>query len=79
MTGRLSERRRQSEENEAEDYAAVIRDVDWIRPDWTALNARIIDEFGQPGLLRIKRRAWQIIEGNARAERERKRENGDML
>jgi hypothetical protein len=62
MTTKLSERRQRAEENEAEDYADVIRNVDWIRPDWTALNERIIDEFGRAGLLRIKRRAWQIVE-----------------
>ena len=60
---RKAKRRQLSEEEAAEDYAAVIRAASWISPDWTALNERIIEEFGRGGLLRIKRRAWQIIEG----------------
>jgi hypothetical protein len=62
MSGTLSPRRRKAEEEQAEDYAAAIRAEAWIKPDWRALNARIIDEFGHGGLLRIKRRAWRIIE-----------------
>jgi hypothetical protein len=66
MTGRLSQRRRMSEAEQAEDYAQIIRSADWIQPDWQALNARIIDEFGLAGLARIKRRAWRMIEGEPR-------------
>jgi hypothetical protein len=64
MTGRLSQRRLKSEAQQAEDYAQILRSADWIKPDWRALNARIIDEFGLAGLSRIKRAAWQIVEGS---------------
>ena len=54
-------RRRQAEEDEAEDYAAAIRDG--LRHDWSALNADIIDRYSVTALIRIKRRAWQIVQG----------------
>jgi hypothetical protein len=63
MSGTLSKRRQKAETEAAEDYAQVIRGEAWIQPDWRALNARIIDEFGHAGLLRIKRAAWKLIEG----------------
>jgi hypothetical protein len=53
-------RRQRLEEEEAQDYAAAIRDG--IRHDWSALNADIIDRFSLTALQRIKRRAWQIVE-----------------
>jgi hypothetical protein len=62
MTGKLSKRRQQAESEKAEDYAYAIRGEAWIKPDWRALNASIIDEFGHAGLLRIKRMAWRLIE-----------------
>jgi hypothetical protein len=70
MSGKLSERRRRMEEEQAEDYAAAIRHSGWITPGWTALNEQIIEEFGRAGLLRIKRRAWEIVEGGYLAANE---------
>jgi hypothetical protein len=60
----LSQRRQKAEAEQAEDYAQTIRGEGWIKPDWRALNARIIDEFGHAGLLRIKRAAWRLIEND---------------
>lgn len=65
MTGRLSAHRQRAEAAKAEDYAWAIRNEGQIRPDWKALNATIIDEFGHAGLLRIKRLAWRMIEAPA--------------
>lgn len=59
---KLSERRQKAEAEAADDYAQAILNQGWIKPDWHSLNARIIDEFGRAGLLRIKRAAWQIVE-----------------
>lgn len=56
------QQRQQREEEEAQDYAEAIWSADMIRPDWTAKNADIIDRFSLTALLRIKRRAWQIVE-----------------
>jgi hypothetical protein len=50
--------RREREEQEAEDYAACLRDG--LRHDWAALNADIIDRFSLTALVRIKTRAWQL-------------------
>jgi hypothetical protein len=61
MNGKLSQRRQKAEAEQAEDYAMSIRSEGWIKPDWRALNERIIDEFGLAGLLRIKRAAWRIV------------------
>ena len=61
MTGKLSARRLRAEEEQAEDYAACIRNP-YFNGDWKAYNAILIDEYGLAGLQRIKRRAWQIIE-----------------
>jgi len=59
-------RRKQAEEEEAQDYAWAIRNSQHIQPDWSAKNGDIIDRFSRAGLLRIKRRAWQIVEGPQR-------------
>lgn len=48
------------EEQEAEDYAAAI--LDGLRHDWSALNHDIIDRFSLSALIRIKRRAWRLVE-----------------
>jgi hypothetical protein len=62
MSG-LSQKRRKAEAEQAEDYAWAIRNAGMVKPDWKALNARIIDEFGLAGLMRIKRAAWKAVEG----------------
>lgn len=53
--------RKRVEAEEAEDYAAALRDG--LRHDWAALNADIIDRLSLTALIRIKRRAWQIVGG----------------
>jgi hypothetical protein len=57
-----TQRRKRAEEEEAEDYAWAILNSHHIKPDWAAKNADIIDRYSLTALLRIKRRAWQIIE-----------------
>lgn len=47
------------EEAEAQRYADGIVRGDL---DWTAINAEIIARWSMTALLRIKRRAWQIVE-----------------
>lgn len=54
----------EQEEQEAQDYAWAIQNAGMIRPDWSAKNADIIDRFSRTALLRIKRRAWQIVEAS---------------
>ena len=54
--------RAELEEDEAQDYAEAILMADMIRPDWAAKNAEIIERWSRAALLRIKRRAWQIVE-----------------
>jgi hypothetical protein len=61
-TARLSTKRAAIEEEEAQDYAWAIQNAGMIRPDWHAKNADIIDRLSMAALLRIKKRAWQIIE-----------------
>lgn len=57
--------RRDLEELEAQDYAACILDEPLgIRHDWPARNADIIDRLSLAALMRIKRRAWQIVEAS---------------
>ena len=53
--------KRQREEEAVEDYVWSIQNR--INRDWTAYNAILIEEFGLPGLKRIKRKAWSLIEG----------------
>ncbi len=57
-----TERRRSLEEQEAQDYAWAIQNAGMIHPDWSAKNADIIDRFSRSALLRIKVRAWRIVE-----------------
>lgn len=62
MFGEFAAKRRQMEEAEAAKYAELIRTVG---VDWTAVNADIVRRFSRTALLRIKRRAWAIVEGKA--------------
>lgn len=59
---RDTKRKAEAEAAEAEDYAQALLNAQWVRPDWAALNARIVDEFGLAGLRRIKRAAWKRVE-----------------
>ncbi len=61
---RLSKKCAAAEEQEAWDYAAAIRWEPWQKPDWKAKNADIAARFSWAALLRIKHRAWRIIEEN---------------
>ena len=54
--------RAEQEEAEARRYAELIRGPH--RGDWPAINADIIARFSRTALIRIKRRAWQIVEGS---------------
>ena len=56
-----AERRKRAEEDEAQEYAARIRNPHY-NGDWRAYNEDIIDRFSVTALHRIKRRAWQIVE-----------------
>ncbi len=62
MSGKLSAHRQRAEEEAAEDYAWSIRNADQIKPDWNSRNEILIEEFGLGGLVRIKRRAWQLLQ-----------------
>jgi hypothetical protein len=58
----LSPSRQQLEEAEAKRYAALIRSPgDCL---WSEVNAGIIRLYSVAALKRIKRRAWQIVEGS---------------
>ena len=60
--------RRKQEQEAARRYAKDILRSDAIltglgqHVNWPLLNAEIIGIFGEAGLLRIKTRAWKIIE-----------------
>ena len=55
--------RAEIEEEEAQDYAWAIQNAGMVRPDWGAKNADIMARLSRTALLRIKARAWRIIEG----------------
>lgn len=55
----MTPERRKQEEAVAQDYALLIRGP--FRSDWRAINAEIIDRWSLTALLRIKRRARQIV------------------
>lgn len=48
------------EEEAAEDYAWSIRN--WPNRSWPDYNALLIEEHGMAGFMRIKRRAWQLLQ-----------------
>jgi hypothetical protein len=60
----MSEERKRAEEDEAQRYADAI--MDGWRHDWQARNKVIIDRYSRTALLRIKRRAWAIVEERQR-------------
>ena len=57
----MSALRDAAEEEEAQAYAELIA-VDMGKVDWPALNAEIIAKRSKTALIRIKTRAWQILE-----------------
>ncbi len=58
--GRRGGDRRAAEEAEAQSYAEAIYNG-WP-VEWAQWNQRIIDRWSKAALLRIKRRAWDIVE-----------------
>lgn len=55
--------RRAEEEEASREYAAAIRRYqDGERVDWTAYNGTIMARWSWTALLRVKRRAWRIME-----------------
>jgi hypothetical protein len=63
MTGPTAPERQAAEEQAAQDYADLILNVVPGRlVDWNAINRAIIDRWSMSALLRIKRRAWAIVE-----------------
>jgi hypothetical protein len=57
---RLSPIRREAEEREARRYVELIRGGP--PHDWSVLNKDIIARYSFTALVRIKKRAWQIID-----------------
>ena len=63
--GEPKSQRAADEEAEARRYADGIERGDL---DWTAVNAEIIAKWSVTALLRVKRRAWQVVEDRAYEE-----------
>ena len=51
--------RARAEQQEAEDYAALI--LDGQPHDWAAINRTIITRYSMTALRRIKEQAWRIV------------------
>jgi hypothetical protein len=59
--------RRAAEDQAAREYADRIRrDAGGSLLDWTAYNRAIIARWSLSALLRVKARAWRIVEGRER-------------
>ena len=58
----LSPVRQEAEEAMAQRYAEGIRSHDDFDPFWHDLNAEIINLWSLTALMRVKERAWQIVE-----------------
>lgn len=48
-------------EEEARQYAWLIREPN-LNPTWRLINEDLIERYSRTGLLRIKTRAWQIVQ-----------------
>lgn len=57
----LSPKRAGQEESEAREYAVLIR-TGMTNTKWGELNRAIIERWSASALMRVKRRAWALVE-----------------
>lgn len=59
----------------AQVYARLIRALGPASPEWSEINAALLERYSLSGLGEIKRRAWKLVRASAR-DGEQPKESG---